>query len=76
MLHSSYAFKRPCMQFLDNFLARGEVVPTLRWAGMALSMLLGSCTCIAQENAPSAPVAVPQITIPSYPDTTRGLELR
>jgi hypothetical protein len=51
-------------------------VPTLRWTGMALSMLLGSCTCIAQENAPSAPVAVPQITIPSYPDTTRGLELR
>lgn len=49
-------------------------MPTLRSAGIALSILLGSCTCIAQENAPPAPVAVPQITIPSYPDTTRGLE--
>jgi hypothetical protein len=49
-------------------------VPTLRSAGIALSILLGSCTCTAQENAPPAPVAVPQITIPSYPDTTRGLE--
>lgn len=34
----------------------------------------GPCTCIAQQTAPSSPVAVPQINIPSYPDTTRGLE--
>jgi TonB family protein len=49
-------------------------VPTLRSAGIVPFILLAFCTCVAQQNAPSVPVAAPQITIPSYPDTTGGLE--